>query len=534
MRGILSAGILFLGFVFGNAVQASQAFDQTDESFRLIWDAEKDAVPTEWLLRGHEAAATTTITTSTIAQDSGWVSIVNKNQNGEAISRHLLLSIPDIDNTFWQEEKVEGGLLFRALSTDGTYSVKKMVLAGAEDYRLELQIEIINIGKEILTFTAPVQLTVGPGLGEHPVAGLGIAEKLYSFVQPIVLIDNELRFFEDVEPVSPEWNIVKGQVDWGGLQSRYFALLLKPENVDNNDFIFQTASLVDKINFPPRYFPLAGFNIHIKPIEPGGSEVIKYSIFSGPKSRFALQGDTTAYTEILFAGLWQWMRALSFALLFIMEGIHKIIPSWGLSIILLAIFVRILMYPIARRALMSQVAFAEVQKIIQPELLRIKKEYRGEEQSEKILNLYKIHNVSPLAGLKPLLIVAIQIPIFVALFHVLGQSYELRDAKFLWIATLAEPDRLFSFGFDLPMIGSYFNLLPFLMAFTTLLTIKLSPAPAADESSQRRNMFFQALMAIGFLLLFYPFPAGMVLYWTMANLLHLLQQFVVEHYKQRS
>lgn len=70
------------------------------------------------------------------------------------------------------------------------------------------------------------------------------------------------------------------------------------------------------------------------------------------------------------------------------------------------------------------------------------------------------------------------------------------------------------------------------MAFTTLLTIKLSPAPAADDSSRRKNAIFQVIMAAGFLLLFYPFPAGMVLYWTMANVLHLVQQFVVEHPKK--
>jgi YidC/Oxa1 family membrane protein insertase len=123
--------------------------------------------------------------------------------------------------------------------------------------------------------------------------------------------------------------------------------------------------------------------------------------------------------------------------------------------------------------------------------------------------------------MKPLLIVLIQLPVFIALFHVLGQAVELQGASFLWIDSLGLPDRLFSFGRDLPFFGAYFNILPFLMALSTLLTITLSP-------SSGQNSIFLVIMAVGFLLLFYPFPSGMVLYWTMANLLQIFQQMLVK------
>jgi YidC/Oxa1 family membrane protein insertase len=133
-----------------------------------------------------------------------------------------------------------------------------------------------------------------------------------------------------------------------------------------------------------------------------------------------------------------------------------------------------------------------------------------------------------LAGLKPLLIVLIQLPIFVALYHLLGQHFELRDQPFLWMPSLAEPDQLFSFGFDVPFFGSYFNLLPAFMALTTLLTIKLSPAPAADDKAAWKQNLMLAGLAIGFFVLFYTFPSGMVLYWTAANVLHLLHAAVTK------
>jgi len=203
-----------------------------------------------------------------------------------------------------------------------------------------------------------------------------------------------------------------------------------------------------------------------------------------------------------------------------------VIPSWGLAIILLAVLVRVLVHPIARNAMRAQKNFARVQEVMRPEMDEIRRNYKGGEQSERILQLYEKHKISPLAGLKPLLIVLIQIPIFVALFHLLGQVFELRDASFLWMKTLAEPDRLFSWGVDLPFFGTHFNLLPVLMAVTTMLSIKLAPAPASDQQSAFRQNIMMVLITIGFFLLFYPFPSGMVLYWTMANLLHLAHGLV--------
>ena len=117
--------------------------------------------------------------------------------------------------------------------------------------------------------------------------------------------------------------------------------------------------------------------------------------------------------------------------------------------------------------------------------------------------------------------------LFRSLYHLLGEHFELRDQSFLWMKSLAEPDQLFSFASDVPFFGSYFNLLPVFMALTTLLTIKLSPAPAGKNKVAWKQNLILAILAIGFFLLFYTFPSGMVLYWTAANLLHLLHAFFI-------
>jgi len=225
-----------------------------------------------------------------------------------------------------------------------------------------------------------------------------------------------------------------------------------------------------------------------------------------------------------------WLRGLCIVLFWLLRAIFFIIPYWGVAIILLALVVRLLLYPLASKALKSQQIYIEAQKRLLPELKEIKTKYKGGEQSEKILELYKKHNVSPFAGLKPLLIVLIQLPILIALYKVLGSAEELQGASFLWIDSLALPDQLFNMGFDIPLLGSYFNLLPLIMTVFTLLSFKLSPAPATDKRNAASQKIYMVVMALSFFLLFYSFPAGMVLYWTFANIFQLIQQQLILHF----
>ncbi len=231
----------------------------------------------------------------------------------------------------------------------------------------------------------------------------------------------------------------------------------------------------------------------------------------------------TAPGLLLFSGIWIWMEWLSVGLQYLLKGLHALIPDWGVAIILLALVIRILLFPFSRKAMKSQVRFLEAQKAMASELAEIKKTWKGGEQSERILQLYKDHGVSPFAGLKPLLIVLIQLPILIALFQVLGSAAELKNAGFLWIDSLALPDQLFSFGFSIPLLGEYFNLLPVLMSVFTLLSFKLAPAPSAEKKEQRWQDLFLLAMTVMFFVLFYSFPAGLVLYWTFANIFHIVQ-----------
>ena len=396
---------------------------------------------------------------------------------------------------------------------------------GENNWRVSLDIRLEAADAAVLSADdIDLSLVLGPGLGEVPIEGFGIAAGMYSFTEVILSEAGNVvreRLAEDdgslvVEP--------RDALAWAGLHSRYFALVLAPA-----EGVPVTRMRIDaqpRNELPPEFTTRLHVELPFGELAGGESQTLAWRVFGGPKSHAALTTAEPDLGDMLFPGLWNWMRWLALGIMFVLGLIHSVIPSWGLAIILLAVVVRILVHPVARNAMQAQKRFARIQEIMRPELDEIRRNYKGGEQSERILQLYEKHQISPLAGLKPLLIVLIQIPVFVALFHLLGQVFELRDASFLWMSTLAEPDRLFSWGVDLPFFGTHFNLLPVVMAVTTMLSIKLAPAPASDNRSALRQNIMMVLMTLAFFLLFYPFPSGMVLYWTMANVLHLAHGLV--------
>lgn len=496
------------------------------ESLDVIWNADNPD-PVHWKV---------------LAEVNGrhpeWFSLQAPTRDNSALTRHLNLS-GQLDN---QPLTSKG----KWIVSDNTMSpqaisyqrtINNLVLEQSyaptnDPYHLILTIKLSNTDK--MSFEPQPEdflfLSVGPGLGDQRVEGLGYAKSLYSFVEPVAYINGKVQHFRPKPGTSDILPTAEPTLEWTGLHGRYFAILLAPvpgQGEDRGPGLEQVLVKVEEHPFSElsmNYLPMLSIKLPVCSIASGKNTQWEFVIFSGPKSTQAMKTGVHNFQKLIFPGLWQWMRWLSFGLLWVLTTIHIIIPSWGLAILILALIVRLAMYPIAKNALASQRAFVEVQKLIQPELQTIKRNYRGEEQSERILQLYEQQGISPLAGLKPLLIVLLQLPILISLFHVLGSAYELHSAPFLWIKTLAEPDKLFAFGFKIPLLGEYFNILPIIMAISTLAALKLSPTPAASRSAQRLQDIFLIAMAAGFFILFYPFPSGMVLYWIAANLLHIAQQ----------
>jgi YidC/Oxa1 family membrane protein insertase len=249
----------------------------------------------------------------------------------------------------------------------------------------------------------------------------------------------------------------------------------------------------------------------------------KWSFYFGPIEPNVLKQADTELVKLLYAGLWFWLRWICLGLFHLLAGIKLLIPSWGISIMAMSLVVNILMLPLSRIAERFQQQVNETEARLAPELQRIKKNFKGEEQSAKILALYKTERVHPLYSLKSLMGVAVVIPVFIGAFDMLAENIYLLNTGFLWIADLSHPDDLFRMPFRLPFFGAEFNLLPFLMTGLSFVASLLHKPLALNAELRHKQVRNMIVLALAFFVLFYTFPAGMVLYWTTNNLISVIK-----------
>ena len=228
-----------------------------------------------------------------------------------------------------------------------------------------------------------------------------------------------------------------------------------------------------------------------------------------------------------FVGGYFWFSFLSepFAnfLYVIMTMFHWMTSSWGFSIILLTVVLRIILYPLNNASIKSTIRM----QAIAPELALIQKKYKNEpqKQQQEILKLYQKYGFNPFGGCLPVLI---QLPFLIGMYDLLNSSFELRGVPFIphWIDNLTSPDVLFSWNYSLPFIGSDFHLLPILLAVVMYVQQNYFGATTPLEDTQKtQQKTIGNLMVFLFALLFYHFPSGLNIYWLSSMLLGILQQW---------
>lgn len=239
------------------------------------------------------------------------------------------------------------------------------------------------------------------------------------------------------------------------------------------------------------------------------SPVHRYVVYFGPSEYFGLAKLHLGIERLVDLG-WNWIRPFSGALLQVLVWLHGLLKNYGVAIVLLATLVRLVLHPLN---MMSMKSMRAMQKL-QPEMERIKQKYKSDAQAMNaaVMALYKENKVNPAGGCLPMLM---QMPLFIALYAVLYNAIQLRQANFVgWIHDLSAPDLLFS------VAGFPIRLLPLLMAGSGLWSQKLTPT----DPRQAPTMY---LMNVMMLVFFYNLPSGLVLYWTVMNLLTALQQWMV-------
>ncbi|MCB1119737.1 MAG: membrane protein insertase YidC, partial [Chlamydiia bacterium] len=272
---------------------------------------------------------------------------------------------------------------------------------------------------------------------------------------------------------------------------------------------------------------------------PEKANTMHWRIFAGPFSTKVLDAVDMIYSNpetgyesdyISCQSYHGWFTFISapFAkfLMFLMNLFYSATGSWVLSIVLLTVALRLMLYPLNAKAFESS---RKMQKI-GPKVKALQDKYKKDPRQGQIevMNLYRQEGVNPFSGC---FLMLVQLPFLIGMFDLLKSNFELRGASFIpgWINDLTAPDVLFSWNYWIPFIGNSFHLLPFILGGVMFFQQRLmSPLPAdqsqwTDQQRQQRSM--GTMMALVFTLMFYHFPAGLNIYWLSSMLLSMLQQW---------
>jgi YidC/Oxa1 family membrane protein insertase len=242
--------------------------------------------------------------------------------------------------------------------------------------------------------------------------------------------------------------------------------------------------------------------------------------FIGPKTTDALADAGSGLKHSVNRGF-SWLEPLTRFFEIALDKLYQFIPNYGFAIIVLTILVRICTAPLMAKQMRS----AERMRALQPRIKELQEKYKDDRQkhSEETMKLYREEKVNPIAGCLPLLL---QMPVLIGLFYALRSSIGLRHAPFaLWITDLSQPATLFVMpGIDFPI-----RLLPLIMGASMFVQQKMTPTTGMDPTQARMMLI---MMPVMMLFISYTFPSGLVLYWTVSNLLGIAQQYWIRKQTQ--
>lgn len=300
------------------------------------------------------------------------------------------------------------------------------------------------------------------------------------------------------------------RIEWSSVKNQFFASVLSSGTIASDVFVYPVEAPSDVDNQPGRLGISGSVGYEIGTLAAGESKSLDFQYFVGPKEFKRLQAMGNEQDLVMQFGFLGFFSKLLLAFMYL---IHSVVPSWGWSIVIMTICIKLLFWPLTAKASRSQKRMAS----IQGPMAELKEKHKDNPQKmqQETLKLFKEHQVNPVAGCLPMLI---QMPIFLGLFYMLRTASELRFESFLWVSDLSLPDTQFELS------GFPINILPMIMGVTMFLQMSMMPvSPTADPMQQKIFKFLPFI----FLIFLYNFASGLVLYWTVQNILTIIQQKII-------
>ena len=293
--------------------------------------------------------------------------------------------------------------------------------------------------------------------------------------------------------------------EWVAVSNQFFTTLMAPLTAKANQVWgrrFDVARPPDqKLLGIEGALGMPGFQL-----QPGQIYSARFEIYAGPKLYHRLAQLPHNEAEIMDFGMF---KIVCQFLLNFMNLLHSWLGNYAAAILALTTIIKLVLWPIQNRANRSM----RQMSALSPKMQELREKYKDDptRMNQEVMKLYKSYGINPVGGCLPMVI---QIPIFFGLFKMLGQAVELRNAKFLWVRDLSQPDTVA----HLPILGWPVNIIPLCMAATQIWLMQMTPK--TGDATQRRVMMFTPLI---FLFICYNFAAALALYYTTQNLFSILQ-----------
>src|SRR5712671_68063 len=289
---------------------------------------------------------------------------------------------------------------------------------------------------------------------------------------------------------------------WIAIIQHYFvAALLPPEKTPREFYARKLAEDLYSV----------GVIVPVGPIAPGAETRVVVPLYAGPQDQDHLESVAPGLELVVDYG---WLTVIAAPLFWVLKLFHRWMGNWGLAIILLTVVIKLIFFPLSAASYRSMAKM----KLVTPRLMKLREQYGDDKtkMNQAMMELYKTEKINPLGGCLPILV---QIPVFIALYWVLFESVELRNAPFmLGIDDLSTPP----IGDGFVLAPFVYFVLPVLMGATMIFQTYLNPAP--PDPVQAKIM---KIMPIAFSVMFFFFPAGLVLYWLINNILSIAQQWQI-------
>ena len=323
---------------------------------------------------------------------------------------------------------------------------------------------------------------------------------------------------------------IDGRPSWAAITGKYFAFIAVPYLAQYEAVFTETA----EAGVPSA----SRFNI-IRPAVSSSRVTDTYRFYLGPKSQDVLSVYNTGSNDfgLKDTNLTQAVKSRGFSfpplerlLKWLLLLIYRIVPNYGVAIILLTLLIKILFFPLTRK---SSEATLRMQTL-SPKIKELQEKYKDNPQklNVEMANFYKKEGYNPLSGCLPMLL---QIPIFFAMYSLFNNHFDLRGAQFIpgWIQDLSVPEAIVNFpdGVRIPILGwTALRALPFIYVGSQLLYGKFTQTPGQQSPTQMKMILY--VMPIAFFFILYNMPSGLLIYWIFSNVLTLVQQLIITKYNK--